>query len=378
MKNIIKPTLLLDKARVIGNIDRMLEKARKSGVRFRPHFKTHQSASVGDWFKQRGVESITVSSLDMAGYFAQHGWKDILVAFPVNILEIDKINALAGNFHLHLLVESLETVWFLEEHLDEGNEVSVWIKIDTGYRRTGLEYCQFKRIVEVARRITDAKNLRLRGILTHAGQTYQARSKSGIEAIYMETVNRMRAVQAELEAKGFEKIEISIGDTPSCSVVKDFSAVDEIRPGNFVLYDVTQFTIGACREQEIAVAVACPVVAKHAERRELVIYGGAVHFSKEGISVSPGAAPIYGYVAGPILKPGQELSESGWGTRLEQTTVTRLSQEHGIVQTCEAVWQQIQIGDILLVLPVHSCLTVNLLRKFQTLDGEIVSCGTFS
>ena len=120
MKTILKPTLLLDKVRVIRNIERMVEKANTNHVRFRPHFKTHQSAIIGDWFRARGVESITVSSLDMAWYFAQCGWKDILVAFPVNILEIDKINALAADIHLHLLVESPETVQFLEEHLAEG------------------------------------------------------------------------------------------------------------------------------------------------------------------------------------------------------------------------------------------------------------------
>lgn len=381
MKNIRKPTLLLDKHRALRNLDRMLVKARNSGVRFRPHFKTHQSAMIGDWFRQRGVESITVSSLDMAWYFAQYGWKDILVAFPVNILEIDKINALAENIHLHVLVESVEVVRFLAEHLIEGNEVFIWIKIDAGSRRTGLEWHQFDQIIDLARRITAAKNLHLCGILTHAGQTYQARSKGEIQSLHTESVTNMRVVQGQLEAEGFEPIEISIGDTPACSVVKDFSDVDEIRPGNFVFYDVMQWLTGACEETEIAVAAACPVVAKHPERREVVIYGGAVHLSKERLSI-PGdngrTTEIYGYIASPILKPGQELAASGWGPILENTTVTRLSQEHGIVHTTDDLLRQIEIGDILLVLPVHSCLTANLLRKYLTLDGEVIALGTFT
>lgn len=378
MKNLIKPTLLLDRARAIQNIERMLEKAHKNSVRFRPHFKTHQSAIVGDWFRQRGIESITVSSLDMAWYFAQYGWKDILVAFPVNILEIDKINALVENIHLHLLVESLEAVRFLEEHLTKGFEVSLWIKIDTGLQRTGLEWHQFDHIIELARRITQTDNLRLRGILTHAGQTYHARSKGEIESIHAESVSSMRVVHEQLGAEGFENIEISIGDTPSCSVVRDLSDVDEIRPGNFVLYDVTQLAIGACDERNIAIAVACPVVAKHPQRREFVIYGGAVHLSKDTISVmhdDGSTFPIYGYVASPILKPGQELSVQGWGPIFERTAVTRLSQEHGIVQTTDKILREIQIGDVVLVLPVHSCLTANLLRKYTTLEGEVIELG---
>jgi D-serine deaminase-like pyridoxal phosphate-dependent protein len=82
-----KPTLLLSRQRAMANIEKMAQKALHSGVRFRPHFKTHQSAQVGEWFREFGVEAITVSSVEMALYFAQHGWRDITIAFPVNLLD---------------------------------------------------------------------------------------------------------------------------------------------------------------------------------------------------------------------------------------------------------------------------------------------------
>jgi len=77
LKKIVKPTLLLDEQRAVQNIERMVEKAGKNGVLLRPHFKTHQSAEIGEWFRSRGVHAITVSSVDMAEYFIDHGWKDI-------------------------------------------------------------------------------------------------------------------------------------------------------------------------------------------------------------------------------------------------------------------------------------------------------------
>ena len=67
---IIKPTLLLDKARCLQNIQKMVEKAQKAGVILRPHFKTHQSHEVGNWMKDAGITKATVSSLAMAKYFA--------------------------------------------------------------------------------------------------------------------------------------------------------------------------------------------------------------------------------------------------------------------------------------------------------------------
>ena len=92
--NIIKPTLLVDKEKCILNIQRMAGKANKHNLFFRPHFKTHQSAKIGSWFKAEGVKAITVSSVTMADYFARHGWTVITIAFPVNILELVIINQL--------------------------------------------------------------------------------------------------------------------------------------------------------------------------------------------------------------------------------------------------------------------------------------------
>ena len=60
--DIQKPTLVLNEERARANITRMAEKARANGVRLRPHFKTHQSAAIGDWFEAAGVRCITVSS----------------------------------------------------------------------------------------------------------------------------------------------------------------------------------------------------------------------------------------------------------------------------------------------------------------------------
>jgi D-serine deaminase-like pyridoxal phosphate-dependent protein len=362
MLTIQKPTLLLNHWRAVENIRKMAEKAQRSGVRFRPHFKTHQSAQIGEWFRQFGVEAITASSVEMAGYFAQHGWPDITIAFSVNILEIESINRLAHQVHLGLLVESEQTVSFLTDNLTAA--VDVWLKVDVGYGRTGIPWSNVDRLVALAQHVETEPHLSLRGLLTHSGHTYRARSKPEIEAIYRDTVSKMKSVQGKLAAAGIEPVELSIGDTPSCSVMDDLSDVDEIRPGNFVFYDVMQLQIGACQEEDIAVAVACPVVAKHPERKQLVIYGGAVHLSKEFI-VEDGVQ-IFGYVAW--------LEDAGWSPRLENTHVSGLTQEHGLVTTASEVINQVEVGDVLAILPVHSCLTVNLMREYLTFEGEVYPC----
>jgi D-serine deaminase-like pyridoxal phosphate-dependent protein len=359
LDSITVPTLLVDEGRCRRNLRRMADKASASGVRFRPHFKTHQSARVGDWCREAGVEAITVSSLRMASYFADHGWRDITVAFPVNLREIDTLRRLAGQVHLGVILDSPEVAAQLVHLVRE--PLNVWIEVDTGDERSGVAWDDPYTATLIAGALRGLPSVTLRGVLTHAGRSYSLRSPEAIRGVYHETVNRLNAVRAALAAAGSPGLMLSLGDTPCCSLVEDFSAVDEIRPGNFAYYDVMQAVIGACQVEDIAIAVACPVVSKNAIRHQLVVYGGAVHLSKDTVVDRHGRV-LFGLVTRPVAE--------GWGAPLANTYVRSLSQEHGVIQTDAATFEQVRIGEVLMILPVHSCLTADLLKAGHTLRGD--------
>jgi D-serine deaminase-like pyridoxal phosphate-dependent protein len=146
--------------------------------------------------------------------------------------------------------------------------------------------------------------------------------------------------------------------------VDNLGEVDEIRPGNFVFYDLMQYALGACGIGDIAVAVACPVVGRSLSRNEVIIYGGAVHLSKEFMYRSNGER-IYGNM---VL-----FDEKGWSRPVTGSYVANLYQEHGIIHTTKDIVEGLRIGDTIGILPVHACLTANLLKGYQTLDGESIS-----
>ncbi|MHA2244970.1 MAG: alanine racemase [Candidatus Hodarchaeales archaeon] len=362
MLEIEKPTAIINEKKVRRNIERMTKKAKKSNnVRFRPHFKTHQSADIGEWFRDYGVSAITVSSVDMAEYFINHGWDDITVAVPVNIKQLDKINKLSKTVYLNLLVESIEAVKTLEKI---SNESKVWIEIDVGYKRTGVNWKDTERIDIIANTITKTDKLQLVGILTHAGHAYNSHSVAELKKIHNDSVYQMNSIRKHLTSRGYDNIEISIGDTPTCSVVDDLSGVDEIRPGNFVFNDLMQVNIGSCEEEDIALVVGCPVIAKYPKRNELVIYGGGVHLSKDFIVLDDGSKSF-----GSIALP----TEEGWSTSVENAYVSSPSQEHGVIKAEEDFIEKTNVGDIFMILPIHSCLTANLYQKMKTLEGQNLS-----
>jgi len=360
MTKIIRPTLVVDKEICLRNMKKMAKKAAEHNLRFRPHFKTHQSLKIGEWFRLFGVETITVSSVQMAEYFSGGGWKDITVAFPVNILEIDNINRLAAKIKLGLLVENTEAARFLAKHVLF--PVDVWIKIDTGNNRTGIDPHDDKQVEEVIKQVVAGKNLNFKGFLTHAGQTYSAGSVDEIFNRHFDSLLKLKSLKQRFSTQ-FPKIEISIGDTPAATICNNFTGVDEIRPGNFVFYDLMQQNLGVCRFEDIAVRMICPIVAKHRLRNEIVIHGGAVHFSKDSITNIDGKEMF-----GRII-----ITKNGEKQMLDQMNyLSKLSQEHGILKVAQKQFQNFNVGDLVEIIPVHSCLTANLMRHYVTTDGKLI------
>jgi D-serine deaminase-like pyridoxal phosphate-dependent protein len=344
----------------------MATKAKKNNITFRPHFKTHQSAEIGGWFKESGISGIAVSSVQMASYFAKAGWNDILIAFPVNVLEVETINTLARNIKLHLLLESVESAKFLADHVKY--QTGIYIKIDTGYFRTGIPYHEYGKIAKIIHILQDAYHLTFTGILTHAGHAYYASSVSEIHDIHNQSTGRLLEIKRRLN-EVYSECQVSIGDTPTCSVATDFNSVDEIRPGNFIFYDVMQHYLGTCSTDQIAVAVACPIVARHKSRNEIVIYGGGIHLSKEFIH-DKFNRKIFGLIV--------DIDSQGWTEPLKDAYVSNISQEHGIIRTTSKHFDRYTIGNSIGILPVHSCYTANLMSHYVTTGQKVISKFRFT
>ncbi len=357
LSNICTPTLVLNKEKTVSNIKRIISKCNKQSLSLRPHFKTHQSHGVGRWFKAFGISKITVSSVDMAAYFAADGWDDILIAFPFNPREYSKIEKLTTRAKITLTIPCIESAKILSEIAT--TRVDVMIKIDAGYGRSGIYYEETESIINIIKALESNENIKVSGLLTHSGNTYSAGGIDKIITIYNETVERLNKCR---EITGKKDLLISVGDTPSASVLSEFGEVDELRPGNFVFYDLMQFFIGSCRLEEISIVAACPVVDIQNNRKKVTIYGGGVHLSKEFIIHNN--MPVYGMAV--------KMTGDGWEFFDREIYISGLSQEHGIISSDISLPEEFNIGNIIGILPVHSCLTANLLGSYTLIDGSVI------
>lgn len=356
---ITRPTLLLNEKQCKINIQRMVDKAKRLNVQLVPHFKTHQSSEIGEWFRACGVESITVSSVKMAEFFARSGWENITIAFPFNVLEIPTINGmLEQQIKLTLFVVNTEAV----ERLNRGliAPVDLFIEMDAGYGRSGVLTEDITKVKQLVELIKSGAKTNLYGLYCHPGNTYHTSSVEEVQSLWADVIKKMTAVKTALGASG-DSLKIRVGDTPGCVLVEEMQGIDEIGPGNFVFYDLVMNYLDVCAESDIAVAMACPVVAKNEDRNEIIIHGGAVHFSKDHL-FDANEDKFFGEVV--------VLEEEGWSPIVEGIKLVSLSQEHGVLRATSEVFEAIEVGDVLGVLPIHSCLTANLMKSYTTFNGQ--------
>jgi D-serine deaminase-like pyridoxal phosphate-dependent protein len=357
LNQITSPTLLLNEQICRKNLKIMSDKAKRQGMKLVPHFKTAQSHIVGEWAKAYGVTEITVSSIKMAKYFCNQGWENIHIAFPFNPLETGTLNELAKKQSVSVQLINEATTKKLAEELEY--PVGFFIEIDAGYGRTGVEVSDFGLMENIFRIAVSTDKLKFKGFYLHAGHSYYEKD---IEKLYEQTRSALGMLKNKYRSE-YPGLVTRTGDTPGCSVIEDYGDIDEMGPGNFVFYDLMQVNLGSCKREDIAVALAVPVVDIQKSRKEILVHGGGVHLAKD-VLMEPDGTKNFGEVV--------YLNENGWSFPSERSYLKSISQEHGLIHASDELLEKVKVGDLLGILPIHSCMTADCMGGYLGVNGGIV------
>lgn len=341
------PCAVVDKKRLENNIKRVAAISKAHGVAVRPHIKTHKSVDIAHWQLEAGAVGVTASRVPEAMVFIRGGVPSVTCAYPET--DPQKLGALldAAKEHcceVRCMADSVAVVEALQAVANrKGLELPVFLKIDVGLHRCGLPE-DSPELLALAQTVQDADNLYLQGILSHAGQAYAAAGKQECRDIAREEARVMRRVKAKLEAAGVCVPEVSVGSTPTVLAGDDFEGITEIRPGNYVFMDRTPIRLGLVGEDEVALTVLATVISRNDEW--LIVDAGSKTLSSDGGAHGQSGSGGFG-IAYPI----------GGGAGL---TVGRLSEEHGWIVRADS---ELSVGDVVRILPNHSCVVANLARK---------------
>jgi len=357
-ENLTTPFFVVDRAIARRNAERMRSKAERNGVILRPHVKTHKTVEGARMQLGAMYGPITVSTIAEAEDFADHGFEDITYAVPIAPSKLDRCAALGGRVdRLNLLVDNADSIDAMERFArSTGATFDVFLKVDCGYHRAGVEPSD-PEAVRLARMLDESDMIRCRGLLTHAGHSYHARSREEIAPIAEAEQQCLTRFAERLREEGIDVLCRSIGSTPTMNVAESIDA-DEIRPGNYLFHDVFQVTIGSCTLDDCAAWVAATIVGVYADRREAIVDCGSLGLSKDVGATHVDPDPGFGVVT--------DLA----GVRL-RCRLGSLSQEHGIL-SFESKEEIPPVGTMVRIIPNHSCLTAALHETFLVVEGDEV------
>ena len=359
LQNLKTPALVLDINRVKRNAENMANRVRNFGAILRPHIKTHKCVEIAQIQTASQFNGLTVSTLAEARAFVSKGFRDITYAVPIEPGKFVEAREISRDCERFAVITDDSTIpGLLNETAKRLNvKLDVFLKVDCGYHRCGVEI-DSPEAIEIPRLIVDSSNLRFAGILTHAGHSYNARSKDELLEIAMYERDLMREFASALKAKDIEVPCISVGSTPTLSCVDHLDGIDEARPGNYIFYDAFQATLGSCSFDDCALTVLAAVIHRDSIRRKIIVDAGAIALSKDLGAIEFDSRGGYGRVL--------DL----WGNDLN-LRVDALSQEHGIIKVeNEEVFDRLNVGARVSILANHSCLTAAQHSHYHILEGE--------
>jgi D-serine deaminase-like pyridoxal phosphate-dependent protein len=199
---------------------------------------------------------------------------------------------------------------------------------------------------ERAETLAELPGVRFRGIRSHTGHAYRARTIDARRAIAYDDARTMAAAADAIRARGLECAIVSVGSTPGTAGLADATAwegVSEWRPGSYAFLDRMQVSIGCGTLDDCALRVVTSVVSAAEAGRALVDAGKKTLTA----TVDPFTAG-YGAVVG---RPNVEIHA--------------LSEECGWLRYDGA---PLRVGERLAIVPNHACELTNLV--------EVVAYGT--
>lgn len=326
-------------------------------VRLRPHAKTHKCIEIARIQIDVADPCLTVSTLAEAQYFMDAGFKDICWALPLAPCHIDSALDLSRQCpNFSVLLDHMDTFRALSQRAAARSiAIGVWLKVDCGYHRAGLQPAD-PHAIRLAAALQNSPWTRFEGLLAHGGHSYGARTLEERRQVAHEERDQTLAMAQILRQNDIVVPRVSIGSTPTLHSAEHLDGIDEIRPGNYIFYDRSQVSIGACSPDEIAVDVLSTVIGVYPERHTAIIDAGALAMSKD---IGEGSAD-YGEV---LDIHGQAIP----GIRLMS-----LSQEHGKI-IAESGVSLPPIHSKLRIRPNHSCLTAALFGEYHIhRQGEVI------
>jgi len=351
LEDVLTPALLLYPEIVSSNIERTLDLLGGDANRWRVHIKTAKLGYTLRMLIERGVRNFKCATTLELLVACRNGAQGVLFAHPAVGANARRVREIAEQFpqvRISVLAENEQQVaqW-------RGSRVGVFLDMNPGMDRTGIEQTHSDRVLELVRTI-GRLGLEFRGLHFYDGHygSLDARERTGAAHAGYE---RLLKVVSEIERCGMVVSEVITAGTPTLPASLSFEG---FRSGNF-LHRVSPGTVVYCDATTMA-----QLPSEYGYRPGVLVLTRVVSQPRPGIVTCDAGHKAVSADAGVptcVVVGHSEL------------TPLSPSEEH-LPMAVQGSAAGPQVGEALYLLPRHVCPTVNNFDcALLVQDGEIKS-----
>jgi len=335
-EDVLTPALLVFPQIVAANIECTLKLVGGDASRWRAHIKTAKLGYTLRMMIERGIRNFKCATTLELLVACECGAEDVLVAYPTVGANARRVREIAQQFpyvRVSVLAENEEQIrqW-------RGSRIGVFLDINPGMNRTGVQQTHANEIVALASAIA-AAGLEFRGVHYYDGHYGGIAEPERTKAAH-EGYDRLMNVIGEIERSGIRVPEVITAGTPTFPCSLSYAAfrsegfIHRISPGTVVYGDATSL---ALFPKEYGYRPAVLILSRVISRPSAGI--ATCDAGHKSVSADAGV-PTCVVVGHPELTPRAP------------------SEEHLPMAVQEGAAGP-KVGDLLYLMPRHVCPTVN-------------------
>jgi 3-hydroxy-D-aspartate aldolase len=344
------PALIVDLDAFEHNLHRLAERVQGTGVRLRPHAKTHKCPVIALKQIELGAVGVCCQKVSEAEAMVYGGVPDVLVTNEiVGRQKLRRLMSLAGTARIGVCVDDPAQIADLEAAASEaGIDLPVHVEINMGGNRCGVE--PGRPAVELAKRIGETRRLRFAGLQAYHGSAQHLRGWDERQAAIAGAVDKARLTRDLLADAGIPCDNITGAGTGTFEFEVGSGVYTELQCGSYIFMDADYGRNldrdGApIRSFEPSLFVWATVMSRPTDDRAIVDAGlKALAFDSGPPTVWDEPAAIY----------------------------ERASDEHGRLGITSAT-NRLKLGDKVKLVPGHCDPTVNLYDWYVGIKGDRVA-----
>jgi 3-hydroxy-D-aspartate aldolase len=346
LEEVDTPALLVDLDAFEHNLDSMSKRVTGTGLRLRPHAKTHKCAEIALQQISRGAVGVCCQKVSEAEALVAGGVVDVLITNQVvDMRKMERLARLAHQARIGVCVDNVDNLEGLAKSASaNGVILDILIEVEVGGDRCGIP--PSNGVTGFVAKIISFGSLRFRGIHAYQGRAQHIRGQDDRQKAICESSAKAQTVVATLTRAGISCEIVTGGGTGTYMFELQSGVYNELQPGSYIFMDADYSRNEMGRDER-------------GFKQSLFVLTQIMSVPRPRVAIVDAGLKALALDSGMPLVVG-----------MPDVTYERPSDDHGVLVSKDQ--RPFELGVKLMLIPGHCDPTVNLYDWFVGIRGDRV------